>query len=427
MLSYKQSGKGLSASRVLLLAIILLLTGCAHSGKSEHMNMPMGMAQKEVPCLFTPALSVNCGRTPTPAYDKNGRLWVSYVIGETVYVAYSDDQGKQYSEPVKVNAKPEKVYTNGENRPKVAFGRNGEILVSWTQEVTGGPFFGDIRFSRSTDGGKSFEPVRTINDDGLVTSHRFETLFVNTAGDIFMAWLDKRDMVAAQTAGREYVGAALYYTWSKDNGVSFAKNIKVADYSCECCRIALSETQYGDVAAFWRHIYNKTTRDHGFAELATDGVVTPAQRATVDNWQIDACPHHGPTMVTASDGTYHLSWFTLGEARKGIFYGRYNPETGVIDNMHAVAAAGAGHSYLARTGNKLYLVWKFFDGEKTTIKLSISVDEGASWQPETIVAETTDASDHPLLISYKDNVSLSWHTSKEGLRIIPLNQAGSVK
>ncbi len=406
--------------RMVAFGLLVMLAGCARQPMTMHMDAA------EATCAFTPAISVHCGRTPTTAYDPDGRLWVSYVVGEHVYVAWSDDQGKQFSEPVRVNAEPEPVYTNGENRAKVAFGRNGEIYVSWTK-VLDGPFFGDIRFTRSVDGGKSFEPVRTINDDGLTTSHRFESMLVTSTGNIFMAWLDKRDMVAAEAAGRKYIGAALYYTWSSDDGVTFAKNIKVADYSCECCRIAMSETQHGDVAAFWRHIYNETTRDHGFAELATDGVVTPAQRATDDNWKIEACPHHGPAMVTATDGTYHLSWFTLGDARKGIFYGRYSPELGVIENLFPVAAAGASHPSLARVGDRLYLVWKQFDGEKTTIKLLISVDEGASWQPASVVADTADASDHPLLITADEQVFLSWHTGGEGLRVIPLNRAGGVQ
>jgi len=411
--------------RLCVLGSLFMLAGCAQPGGQKPAGM-MPMGHGEHTCHFEPAHSVHCGRTPTTAFDTNGRLWVSYVIDEQVYVVWSDDQGKTYSDPVRVNSVPEPVYTNGENRAKIAFGPNGEIYVSWTK-VLEGPFAGDIRFSRSIDGGKSFEPVRTINDDGLITSHRFESIYVTASGNIFMAWLEKRDQVAALKAGREYNGAAVYYTYSTDNGATFVPNRKVADYSCECCRIAMSETAYGDVAIFWRHIYDGTTRDHGFAELGTDGVVTPAQRATVDNWKIEACPHHGPTMVTASEVGYHISWFTLGDVRKGIFYGHYDPESGDINNLYPVAGAGSGHPHLARVENKLYLVWKQFDGEKTGIRMMISVDEGASWQAVTTVADTADASDHPLLITHDGTVFLSWHTATEGLRIIPLNQAGSVQ
>jgi hypothetical protein len=51
----------------------------------------------------------------------------------------------------------------------------------------------------------------------------------------------------------------------------------------------------------------------------------------------------------------------------------------------------------------------------------ISRDDGRTWQAERVVATTMEASDHPLLITYKDGIWLSWHTGHEGLRIISLN------
>ena len=408
--------------RKILLVSTLLLAGCISPG-TQQPDAGMGMAHAEHVCNFTPALSVHCGRMPTTGFDQSGRLWVAYVVGQHVYVSHSDDLGKTFSDAMQVNKQPEEIYTNGENRAKVAFGRNGEIYVSWTQ-VTDGPFYGDIRFTSSLDGGMSFEPVRTVNDDGLLTSHRFETLFVDSKGDIYLTWLDKRDMAAIVAQGGKYTGAALYYTVSTDNGQTFARNLKVADPSCECCRIAMSETPDGDVAVFWRHIFGEdlNIRDHAFAVLSGDHVATAVQRATLDNWQIEACPHHGPAMVSAGDGSYHLTWFTLGDERKGIFYGRYNPDTRQLSNLVPMATtASSSHPYITRIDRQLMLVWKEFDGVKTNIRLAVSDDDGNTWQPGIIIASTSDASDHPLLISRKGEVWLSWHTGQEGLRIISLD------
>lgn len=401
----------------LISSISILIYGCSH--QAHQMPGAMSSPESEQACQFAPFNSVHCGRTPTTTIDKNGRLWAAYVIGEHVYVSYSDDMGKRYSSPVMVNAKPEEVYTNGENRAKVVIGENGEIYISWTV-VRDGPFYGDIRFSRSMDSGKRFGPVRTVNDDGLTTSHRFETLFVDSRGNIYLAWLDKRDMVASNNRGEEYNGAALYYTVSKDNGATFARNRKVADYSCECCRIAMSETEDGDVAAFWRHIYGENIRDHGFAVLDTEQVVSYDGRVTKDDWHIEACPHHGPSMVTGDENNYHLTWFTLGDNRKGIFYGKYNHTYKIMSDIKAVASTGSSHPFITRTAGNLYLVWKHFDGERTNINLLISKDEGKNWDELRLISSTNGASDHPLLISGNDMVYLSWHTADEGLRLIGL-------
>ena len=373
-------------------------------------------------CAAGPALSVHCGLTPTTGFDPTGRLWASYVVGEFVYVAWSDDIGSSWSRPVRANAAPEPVYTNGENRPKVAFGPDGEIYVSWTK-VTEGSFAGDIRFTRSTDGGRHFEPVRTVNDDGLQTSHRFETLYTDPGGNVYLAWLDKRDQVRMAEEDGAYRGAALYYTVSTDGGRTFAANRKVADHSCECCRIALTGTPDGAVAAFWRHIYDDNIRDHGFTILGPEGVLLNPQRPAVDNWHIEACPHHGPAMASAGDGRYHLAWFTLGE-RHGIFYGRYDPKLRQLDRVHPVAARGASHPHLAQGTGALYLAWKSFDGERTHAMLIRSADAGRSWSAPVSLASTAGASDHPLLVGSEGRIWLSWHTGDEGLRLVPVGSEG---
>ena len=45
------------------------------------------------------------------------------------------------------------------------------------------------------------------------------------------------------------------------------------------------------------------------------------------------------------------------------------------------------------------MVWKEFDGEKTTVNLMTSHDDGQTWSKPTAIASTTDTSDHPLLVS----------------------------
>ena len=34
------------------------------------------------------------------------------------------------------------------------------------------------------------------------------------------------------------------------------------------------------------------------------------------------CPNHGPSLAISAEGTYHVTWFTDGLARKGLFYTR---------------------------------------------------------------------------------------------------------
>ena len=376
------------------------------------------------------SVSVHCGATPSAAFDADGRLWVAFVHDQQVFVGHSDDLGRNWSEPVAVNPIPEDAEHNGENRPKILIDQDqGQgstnhpaIYVSWTRK-TSPRFTGEIRFSRSTDGGKTFSAPRTVNDDGLLAGHRFDSLFQTESGLLYLTWIDKRDLKANTDAGEPYKGAAIYYAVSKDRGKTFSPNHRVANHSCECCRIAVAPRGPDNIAIFWRHIFGANTRDHAVAELTPGGAIALLARASHDEWRIDACPHHGPTMAQSafSDDDYHLGWFSNGEAHQGIYYGRFSfADARTHDVIRIEGMAGAGHPFLETYDGTVYLLWKGFDGNKSSLRLMRSHDDGASWSaPETLVA-TSQASDHPLIVKSGQGLHLSWHTDEFGYIFAPL-------
>ncbi len=360
-------------------------------------------------------ISVHCGGAPSAVFDADGHLWVAFVLDEHVYVSRSDDEGATYSTPVRVNAEPEDAEFNGENRPKIVVGADGTIMLSWTTK-TSNQFTGEIRFSRSVDGGRSFATPRTINDDGLRTGHRFDSLFLTPSGKLYLTCIDKRDMEATLARNEAYPGAAIYYTVSTDMGATFMPNVRVSHNSCECCRIAMAAHGEDSVAILWRQIFDDHIRDHAIAVLGPQGDVSELSRATVDDWYIDACPHHGPTMVPgAADGQYHMSWFSAGNLHSGIHYARYDLATDLpADLIKVDGTPGAGHPSLALHEGTLYLVWKGFDGMGSPLQLMQSHDDGRSWsEPQTLMT-TTQGSDHPLLITSPGGVYLSWASEEHG-------------
>ena len=360
-------------------------------------------------------ISVHCGGAPSATFDAKGRLWVVFVQNKHVYVSFSDDKGGHYSDPVQVNEEAEDTEFNGENRPKIIVAPQGEILLSWTTK-TSSNFTGLIRFARSTDGGKTFSSPRTINDDGLDTGHRFDSLYLTESGNLYLTWIDKRDMEKTLAQGKEYPGAAIYYTVSKDFGKTFSRNYSVSQNSCECCRIAIAPQGREKVAILWRQIYNSQIRDHAIAVLGPDGEVSGVERATVDDWYIDACPHHGPSMVQAQRAdNYHMVWFSAGDLHKGIYYARYDLAQADSTQLIAVdATPGAGHPSLAQHNGELLLVWKGFNGLATQLQLMSSNDDGKSWSETQTLLSTDQASDHPLLIQNDSGIYLSWASNEHG-------------
>jgi hypothetical protein len=410
-----------------VLAGCLIVSGCVREeaplGRHpEHSEPAASQAAEATQCT---EVSVHCGSTPSVVFDARRRLWAVFAQAEHVYVTVSDDLGERYAPAVQVNPEPETIETNGENRPKIAVDGGGAIYVSWTRKVEG-RFNADVRFSRSLDGGRSFEPPRTVNDDGLVLGHRFDSLRVDAAGDVYLAWIDKRDLEAAKARGRAYRGAAVYYTVSTDRGASFAPNRRVADHACECCRIAMTARPEGGVAVLWRHVFDADTRDHAFATLGAEAASSPPQRATHDGWRIDACPHHGPAITAADEASYHLAWFTAVASRPVVYYGRFHPTTGAIHRQAAMTTtAGGAHPDVVESSGRLLVVWKELDGERTSIVLRTSADGGETWGEPEPIASTAGRSDHPFLVQRGAETFVSWHTGAEGLRILPVHGVAS--
>jgi len=405
-------------SRILLLTGLVLLV-----------LVRAGQASADIGCAGAEVISVDCGQTPSAHYDSDGRLWVIFAQNQHAYAVRSDDGGDTFSAPVQVNASPENIETNGENRPKILTdAATGMIYVSWTQK-TAGQHTGNIRFSRSGDGGQSFEPVRTINDDGLLTSHRFESLFLASSGHLYITWLDKRELEYAAQRGESYTGSGVFYTVSDDHGQTFAANRKIADHSCECCRIAVAPHGDDGMALMWRHVFDGTTRDHAIAGVGPDGVRTAFSRATLDDWQIDACPHHGPAMALSSadtdDAVYHMTWFSAGDRHKGIYYGRHNLTAGDTGQVRQIdGSAGASHPQIAQWQGMQHLVWKRFDGIDTKLLWIYSRDNGANWSEPQPLASTDGASDHPLLVTGPGGLQASWHSRNEGYQLLALPEPG---
>ena len=362
---------------------------------------------------------VDCSTTPEATFDQQGRLWLVSVHQGFLYLQHSDNQAQSFSTPVKVNAAIERIESRGDSRPQIAVDKAGRLFISLVQK-TEGKYAGMVRFTRSLDQGKSFDKVRTINTDEGLIGHRFVRMQLDSEGSILLAWLDKRDRVVAKKKGQKYRGTALYSVRSNDHGVSFSPNINLANHSCECCRLASTVDAEEGMYLFWRMIFDKNTRDHALLYLPKDQSVEPLLRASYDQLQVDACPHHGPDMEYMN-GKLFLTWFSQGDAQSGLMYASYDPQSNRFSPTQSLdASPQASHPQIAGNGKELFQVWKRFNGENTLILSRVSSDQGQSWSKDKVLTQTAGSSDHPRLIRMQNKVYLSWLSADEGYQLLAL-------
>ena len=349
----------------------------------------------------------------TAAFDSRGTLWAAHQTAAGVSVSRSGDLGKSWSAPVAVSREIEPTDAGADARPKIALGPQGEIYVTWTRPLAK-PYTGEICFTRSLDGGATFDPPRTVHRDRQVITHRFDALTVDALGRVVVAWVDKRDLVAAPAAGPAYRGAAIYFAISDDRGAAFRADTKLADHSCECCRIALVPRPDGSVVALWRHIFDPNIRDHAIGVITADGRAGGMQRASFDDWAIDACPHQGPALAIDDRERRHAVWVTGSPKAPGVFYGR--PIDGRIEGLRRIGNGAAERPDVAVLGRQVAVVWKQFDGTRSQLQGLLSPDGGDTWR-ELALAATDGASDHPRLLTRDGRFHVFWNTRLQPLSV----------
>ena len=110
-----------------------------------------------------------------------------------LYFARSTDQGRTFSPPVRITTTPGELWGFATSKPRIAVSKSGVIHVFYhgnRNDRSAERQAVDARYTRSTDGGRTFEPARTLNtftpkayDDGeLNEAHCFGTMGVALDG-----------------------------------------------------------------------------------------------------------------------------------------------------------------------------------------------------------------------------------------------------
>jgi hypothetical protein len=351
------------------------------------------------------------------AFAPDGNLWlVQQNEHARLVLQISKDDGNSWQEPRVLDTGTDTIKTSGEANPKILFGPKGVVIISYAQPLAK-KFTGEIRMLRSVDGGAHFAAPVTVHQDRQVISHSFASMAFDGKGALHTVWIDSREMALAKAAAAkagvakpDYRGGAIYRNVSVDGGATFGPDTKLADYSCECCRIAITPTPDGQIAALWRHVTSPNIRDHAFTILSDAPAEATPVRATFDNWAIDGCPHHGPSVSIAASGGYHAVWFGVRTGTAQVSYGKLDQTGHPVGKVQALPDERAEHADLLSAGKKIAIVWRSFDGSGMNMKAWVSEDDGQHFSLKQL-ARTEGDSDYPRLLRKDDKLFVIWNTS----------------
>lgn len=163
----------------------------------------------------------------------------------------------------------------------------------------------------------------------------------------------------------------------------------------------------------WRHVFEGNVRDHAFATVAAGGkTASGVQRASFDDWVIDACPHHGPGLARAASGGYHAVWFGMRADESAVRYARLDEHGKPRGDVRVVPDVTAEHADVHSIGSRVAIVWRGFDGTRMRYAAWISSDEGKTFERREL-GSTEHESDHPFLVRRRNRLFAIWRTREK--------------
>jgi BNR repeat-like domain len=389
--------------------------------------------------------SAACSRVDTPALDEvstpaqpelresadpaiaadpaNGDLLLAWVAGDSsgynLYFARSGDQGAHWSTPARVTTDSHEIKPHAEASPRLVAGKSALALI-WPShiDVQGRRFpASHMRFSRSTDGGRTWSQPITLNDDttAVLAGHTFHGATAIGDSTLLVAWLDSRvgaqpHLMEGDTAVHHDGDATIYTAVSHDFGKTWsATNEKHWRGACPCCRVSLAATREGQVLAAWRGHFPGNVRDPVVAQI---GSAQEPMRVHTDGWVLEGCPHSGPAVALDANDRAHIAWYTGRPGHAGVYYARQDG-AGKFGEPVAIVSGDVlpvAHPVMALLNDRALLALNLDEkGERNLTIVHVSADGGVT---RSTVAQTKGA-DHPQIAATSSGAVVAW-TEKTG-------------
>lgn len=364
--------RNLAATCIVLLSSFVSMQVWAETSEPAATLGPKSVTVHQVKSLVGPSVQIDEQGVVSAAWveeDKETRV---------ILFARSEQPGGPIGRPVPVNQPTENVYYRQESPALAVLGN--EVFVTWSQthpKITPDkPFAGELRLSKSSDGGRTFSPSILVNDDNQVGQHAFDALQAARDGTLHMAWIDGRE-------GKKEPGT--FVARSTDHGHTISRNLKIDDDTCVCCRTAVTTSADGTVYVAWRKIFDGNIRETVISRSMDAGeTFSPPVIVGNDRWVYPACPHRPASLGIDRQGRLYVVWYTEGSDETPAIYLAYSDDQGKTfsDKKQLNRSKGTfpDHPQMAvDPAGRIAVIWEEQSPVRREIVVSYSLDRGRSF------------------------------------------------
>jgi hypothetical protein len=299
------------------------------------------------------------GVQPQVTVDDSGVVHLIYLKGDPahsdVYYVRSADDGRTFSNPIRVNSGDGSAIAVGTIRgAQLALGKSGRVHVAWNGST--GPKadvnHSSMLYARMNDGGTGFEPQRN-----LITEHYQldggGSVAADREGKVYVAWHAPLKLGAGEASRRVWIAR------SSDDGKNFGAETQAFGEetgACGCCGMRLfADPGRGSVFALYRSAFEQVHRD--IYLLRSDDRGATFAGADIAPMNVGICVMSSAAMIAAPKGGVLAAW----ETQSQVYWSRIEATGAKVGTPIAAPGEGRGgrkHPALAVDGGgNVLLAW----------------------------------------------------------------------
>lgn len=337
-----------------------LIVAASGVGMYELATRPVFSAEKSVNLKQADKVTLlrvpHHGIQPQIVQDSKGIVHMVFFRGEPahgdIFYTTSNDGGKQFSDPIRVNSQPGSAIAVGNIRgAHLAIGKRGRVHIAWMGSSTakenarGTPML----YTRLNDKGMAFEPERNVihvafglDGGGSVSA--------DGAGNVYVAW----HAPAPGDKGEE--NRRVWIARSTDDGKTFSRESPASDNAtgvCGCCGMRALCDYKGNVYLLYRSAKDEVNRDTYLLLSKDQG--GKFQGDKLQEWNIATCPMSSFALAETSTDVL-AAWETNGQ----VYFARVDCITGKRSAPIAAPRVTKGSKHPVVGGNtkgETILVW----------------------------------------------------------------------
>jgi hypothetical protein len=252
------------------------------------------------------------------------------------------------------------IQIHAESMAKVGITKKGVLYAIFRikDKNSRSMYGGKVYYATSKDMGTTWSNKKNLVDDTASTSQSFFDIIQLPDGEIGISWLDKRLIHKKNT------GQTLFFAKTNSENKNIINEIPLVGSVCQCCRTDIEIDNQNNITIAFRNLIEPN--ENSFPTSLKDTITevrdmytvvskdngttfTTPKNIHIDNWQINGCPHTGPS-ISSTKNNSAVTWFSGKGENEGIFFKILNQK-----EKNLVSKTGA-HPQMVAANEKYYIV-----------------------------------------------------------------------